>query len=105
MTKLDDGGPSLAEVKLYLSNNFLTASSISNALFMLHNLVVLSLRENDLDSLPAGIGRLAGLRELSIGGNRLVRFVLIRLGISSRYIDLPSGRSAKPSAQAPHCHA
>jgi hypothetical protein len=77
MTKLvpydSSEAPAIAEVKLYLGTNMLTASSISNSLFMLHNLVVLSLRENLLEELPCGIGRLAGLKELNIGGNRLVR--------------------------------
>ena len=36
-----------APIKLYLSSNLITTSSISNALWMLTNLVVLSLRHED----------------------------------------------------------
>lgn len=58
-------------ISLNLSNNELTTSSISNALFELGNLRFLSLRQNHLDYLPEGIGRLQGLVELSVAGNQL----------------------------------
>lgn len=58
-------------VVLMLSGNELTAGALSNALWSIPNLQVLSLRNNLLDTLPEGVGRLAGLRELSLAGNQL----------------------------------
>ncbi|BGP44798.1 hypothetical protein JCM10450v2_000612 [Rhodotorula kratochvilovae] len=58
-------------VVLMLSGNELTTASLSNALWTLPNLQVLSLRNNLLDTLPEGIGRLHGLRELSLAQNQL----------------------------------
>lgn len=58
-------------LQLDLSKNNLTASSISHALFTLDNLKYLFLRQNQLERLPAGIGRLRGLEELSLSGNQL----------------------------------
>ncbi|GAA6050489.1 hypothetical protein JCM3770_002622 [Rhodotorula araucariae] len=58
-------------VVLMLSGNELTTASLSNALWTLPNLQVLSLRNNLLDVLPEGIGRLTGLRELSLAQNQL----------------------------------
>ena len=60
-------------LQLFLSNNRLVTSAISSALFRVQSLRILTLRENALDELPSAIGLLSGLRELSIGGNRLVR--------------------------------
>ncbi|GJN91617.1 hypothetical protein Rhopal_004640-T1 [Rhodotorula paludigena] len=58
-------------VFMMLSGNHLTTGSISNALWSLPNLQVLSLRNNDLDEVPEGIGRLVNLHELSLAGNHL----------------------------------
>lgn len=63
--------PSAVPLIINLSNNHLTASSISHALFTLSNLKVLFLRQNELQRLPEGIGRLSGLVELSLSGNQL----------------------------------
>lgn len=60
-------------LQLFLSNNRLVSSAVSAALFRVQSLRILTLRENALDELPSAIGLLSGLRELSIGGNRLVR--------------------------------
>ncbi|GAA5874633.1 hypothetical protein JCM8547_003943 [Rhodosporidiobolus lusitaniae] len=54
-----------------LSDNELTPSSLSNALWTLNNTVSLSLRKNQLDHLPESVGRLENLEELSVGGNSL----------------------------------
>ncbi|GAA5887601.1 hypothetical protein JCM6882_001467 [Rhodosporidiobolus microsporus] len=62
---------SCVPVNLILSNNDLTAGSISNALWTLPNLHTLSLRHNQLEHLPEGIGRLASLTELNVAGNML----------------------------------
>lgn len=58
-------------INLNLSNNDLSTHSISNALFDVQNLQFLSLRQNRLEHLPEGIGRLTGLVELSVAGNQL----------------------------------
>lgn len=53
------------------SNNDLCADSFPNAFFTLSNLRVLFLRQNHLERLPEGIGRLADLVELSVSNNQL----------------------------------
>jgi hypothetical protein len=58
-------------IDLFLSSNQITTPSISPKLFALPNLRVLSLRDNKLDSLPPGVGRLAGLETLNIGSNQI----------------------------------
>lgn len=63
--------PASVPLQLDLSKNHLTASSISHALFTLPNLKCLFLRQNELQRLPEGIGRLAELVELSLWGNQL----------------------------------
>ena len=63
---------SSTELQIYLAKNLLTSRSLSDALFNLDNLRVLVLRDNLLEELPFGVGRLTGLKELSLGGNRLV---------------------------------
>ncbi|GAA5832127.1 hypothetical protein JCM11251_004249 [Rhodosporidiobolus azoricus] len=62
---------SCVPVNLILSNNDLTTGSISNALWTLPNLHTLSLRHNQLEHLPEGIGRLVSLTELNVAGNKL----------------------------------
>ncbi|GAA5949584.1 hypothetical protein JCM3765_002713 [Sporobolomyces pararoseus] len=54
-----------------LAGNLLTANSLSNSLFGLDNLRHLWLRQNKLDRLPPGIGRLTNLNGLSLAGNQL----------------------------------
>ncbi|SGY34342.1 BQ5605_C002g01616 [Microbotryum silenes-dioicae] len=58
-------------LKLNLTHNELTASSLSNSLFTLPNLEQLFLGQNRLDRIPAGIGRLSGLVTLSLRSNKL----------------------------------
>lgn len=43
-----------------------------SAFFELHNLVVLSIRDNGLEELPAAIGQLTNLKELNVAQNALV---------------------------------
>ncbi|GAA6036927.1 hypothetical protein JCM8097_006358 [Rhodosporidiobolus ruineniae] len=62
---------SAVPINLILSANELTAASLSNALWTLSNLQSLSLRRNQLEHLPEGIGRLSGLTELNVAGNAL----------------------------------
>lgn len=59
-------------VHLILSNNNLVAGSISNALWTLSNCASLSLRRNNLEHLPEGVGRLSNLTELNVAGNQLL---------------------------------
>ncbi|UZJ57021.1 hypothetical protein CBS101457_006341 [Exobasidium rhododendri] len=56
-------------LQLYLTGNRLRM--FSSALFELHNLVVLTIGNNDLEELPPAIGQLTNLRELNISQNRL----------------------------------
>ncbi|GAA5976875.1 hypothetical protein JCM11641_000897 [Rhodosporidiobolus odoratus] len=58
-------------LRIMLSNNELTAGSISKALWDLPNMISLSLRNNRLDYLPEGVGRLSGLKELNVAQNKL----------------------------------
>lgn len=58
-------------LQIYLASNTLSARSFPSSFFTLSNLIVLSLRNNQLEELSAGIGRLKGLVELSLGGNQL----------------------------------
>lgn len=61
---------SSSKLQLYLRGNRLQV--FSSALFELHNLVVLTIGNNDLEELPPAIGQLINLRELNISQNRLV---------------------------------
>lgn len=63
--------PTAVPIELHLGNNDITVEAISNSLWTLANLHVLSLRQNRLDSLPEGIGRLASLHTLNVASNRL----------------------------------
>ncbi|GAA5866168.1 hypothetical protein JCM3774_004105 [Rhodotorula dairenensis] len=63
--------PTAVPIELHLGNNGITVEAISNSLWTLSNLHVLSLRQNRLDSLPEGIGRLASLHTLNVASNRL----------------------------------
>ncbi|SCV68487.1 BQ2448_608 [Microbotryum intermedium] len=58
-------------LKLNLTHNELTASSLSNSLFTLPNLEQLFLGQNRLERIPEGIGRLSGLVTLSLRSNKL----------------------------------
>lgn len=62
---------STVQLKLFLSSNNLTTNSLSYTLFSVHTLHVLSLRNNNLDSVPPGIGRLTNLEELNVGTNQI----------------------------------
>jgi hypothetical protein len=57
-------------VQLYLAGNRL--SILPSAFFELHNLVVLILRDNNLEELPPAIGQLVNLKELNVSQNGLV---------------------------------
>ncbi|KAK4055186.1 hypothetical protein OIV83_000466 [Microbotryomycetes sp. JL201] len=58
-------------LQINLNNNSITADNISPALFTLSNLRMLFLRQNQLSSVPAGFGRMTGLVELSLAGNKI----------------------------------
>lgn len=58
-------------IKIYLPMISLKSETISPELWVLSNLTVLSLRNNELATLSAGVGRLADLVELNLASNRL----------------------------------
>ncbi|KAM0793497.1 hypothetical protein ACM66B_000936 [Microbotryomycetes sp. NB124-2] len=58
-------------LQINLNNNAITADNISPALFTLSNLRMLFLRQNQLSTVPPGFGRLSGLVELSLAGNKI----------------------------------
>lgn len=70
-TTFASASPTAVPVELHLGNNDITVDSISNSLWTLRNLHVLSLRQNRLESLPEGIGRLGSLHTLNVASNRL----------------------------------
>ncbi|KAF2090634.1 hypothetical protein K490DRAFT_53617 [Saccharata proteae CBS 121410] len=59
----------IPSLKLYLAGNLLR--TLPSELWRLHNLTVLSLRNNKLTHLPSAIGDLCNLQELNLAGNRL----------------------------------
>lgn len=63
--------PTAVPIELHLGNNNITVDAISNSLWTLSNLHVLSLRQNRLDALPEGIGRLTSLHTLNLASNQL----------------------------------
>ena len=63
--------PTAVPIELHLGNNDITVDAISNSLWTLSNLHVLSLRQNRLDALPEGIGRLTSLHTLNLASNQL----------------------------------
>ncbi|GAA5980576.1 hypothetical protein JCM10908_001694 [Rhodotorula pacifica] len=63
--------PTAVPIELHLGNNDITVEAISKSLWTLSNLHVLSLRQNQLDSLPEGIGRLTSLHTLNVASNQI----------------------------------
>lgn len=57
------------DLQVYLGSNNLTM--LPGALFNLDRLTVLSLRHNDLQEIPPGIGKLSSLKELNVSQNSL----------------------------------
>lgn len=60
-----------SQLNLQLPGNLLTSASFPSAFFDIHNITVLSLRNNRLDTLPEGICALVNLKTLNISSNRL----------------------------------
>jgi Leucine-rich repeat (LRR) protein len=93
LTLDDEQEQESAAVDLYLSSNSLTSSSFPESFFQLGNLRVLTLRNNALTELPSSICRLSGLKELSIGGNQIVRSAALYFcfsGSNIKQTDIPT---------------
>lgn len=65
--------PLIPCLKIFLSGNFIY--KLPSGLFDLFTLTVLSLRNNNLKTIPPSIGRLINLVELNLGQNKLVKFL------------------------------
>ncbi|KAK3715229.1 hypothetical protein LTR37_007196 [Vermiconidia calcicola] len=65
----DEFTPLTPSIKLFLYGNKL--STLPSELFRLHNITVLSLRNNELLHIPPTIGQLAKLEELNIAQNKI----------------------------------
>lgn len=90
-------------IDLYLDSNFLNASGLPPALFDITNLRILSLRGNQIESLPQSVGNLKGLKQLLLFNNKLTYLPAEILELKLEKLQLGSNRFpsyVKPTSEA-----